>query len=717
MAVNLSPVGGVAAQFFDNSGNVLTGGKLYSYAAGTTTPAATYTSSNGGTPWSNPIILDAAGRVSGSGEIWLTDSIAYKFVLKDSNDVLIATYDSITGINSNFVNFVSAEETQTATQGQTLFTLTTMSYQPGTDNLLVFINGSKQISGTNYTETSDTEVTFLDGLNVGDVVDFITATPINTLTADAATTAYTPPFVDSVTTNVEDKLAQTVSVKDFGAVGDGVADDAAAIQAAIDGYTAIYFPAGTYKIGTTLNITDDTYLFGDGDASIISADDGVGAISALSSGSGTQLSNIKISKLKLLGQSVSGGFSEYIHLLSLIGVQQVVVSECTFEGFQGDGIYIGSTGGRGNSTVKISKCYFNGVNYENRNCISVISCEDIIIDGCTFENATKSTMPGLVDFEPNGSTDVIKNVRVTNNYFGSSQGSVGLCNFVLGNLGATPSVDPHNIVLSNNNFNNDSLTAIIFYINYIYTTPLNLVVSNNTFRCARVGEFRPQINNTTISNNTIYQSNELELGFSATDTATNVNVIGNTFYGTNNYRAITVRSANKLIIANNTFDNLKDYAILVGNTGATVSNITINNNIFGTISGANYAVGVGGGTINGSSCVMLNNIGINTHQFPAWKTDNSVANGSTATSFNSATLPQSFPVGICMANINGDTGVPSTGGYQGTLTTVYSSYTSSKFIYQTYYPANNTTDLGSFYIRKADVSLNSWTSWYKVTGV
>ena len=37
MAVFLSPVGGVAAQFFTNTGAVLTGGKLYSYAAGTTT--------------------------------------------------------------------------------------------------------------------------------------------------------------------------------------------------------------------------------------------------------------------------------------------------------------------------------------------------------------------------------------------------------------------------------------------------------------------------------------------------------------------------------------------------------------------------------------------------------------------------------------------------------------------------------------------------------
>jgi hypothetical protein len=182
MAVNLSPVGGVAAQFFDNSGNVLTGGKLFTYLAGTTTPAVTYTSSSGVTAHTNPIVLNAAGRVPDSGEIWITDSVAYKFILKDQNDVLIATYDNIVGINANFVNFTGEEETQVATQAQTIFTLTTLNYQPATNNLLVFVNGSKQVVVTNYVETSSTVVTFVDGLNVGDVVNFCTATPINTFT-------------------------------------------------------------------------------------------------------------------------------------------------------------------------------------------------------------------------------------------------------------------------------------------------------------------------------------------------------------------------------------------------------------------------------------------------------------------------------------------------------------------------------------------------------
>jgi hypothetical protein len=99
--VNLSPVGGAAAQFFDNAGNVLTGGKIFTYAAGTTTPEVTYTTNSGVIAHTNPIILDASGRVPSGGEIWLTANINYKFVLKDSNDVLIGTYDNISTFASD----------------------------------------------------------------------------------------------------------------------------------------------------------------------------------------------------------------------------------------------------------------------------------------------------------------------------------------------------------------------------------------------------------------------------------------------------------------------------------------------------------------------------------------------------------------------------------------------------------------------------------------
>jgi hypothetical protein len=250
MAVNLSPVGGAAAQFFDNSGQVLTGGKLYTYSAGTTTPAVTYTTSSGGTAHPNPIVLNAAGRVPDSGEIWLTDGVSYKFVLKDQNDVLIATYDNLVGINSNFVNFTGEEETQTATQGQTVFTLATIQYLPATNNLLVFVNGSKQVLGDNYTETSSTVVTFVDGLNVGDIVNFCTATPINTSVITAASVLYNEGEAGAVNRSVESKLQETLSVTDFGADPTGVDDAATAFTDAGSALTKaeVNIPPGSFLL-------------------------------------------------------------------------------------------------------------------------------------------------------------------------------------------------------------------------------------------------------------------------------------------------------------------------------------------------------------------------------------------------------------------------------------------------------------------------------------
>ena len=231
MSVNLSPFFGVAGQFLDNSGNPLSGGKLYTYIAVTTTDAATYTSSAATQAHTNPIILDSAGRVP-SGEIWLTDNISYKFVLKTSADVLIGTYDNINGINSNFLNYSVQNEVQTATAGQTVFTLSSVTYTPGTSTLSVFVDGVNQYNGASYSfvETDSTTVTFASGLTVGALVKFTTAVGLSVGTTSSDLVSYTPAGSSLLTgqaTNVKtalDKLSNSDNGSSFSGFTQGGSD-------------------------------------------------------------------------------------------------------------------------------------------------------------------------------------------------------------------------------------------------------------------------------------------------------------------------------------------------------------------------------------------------------------------------------------------------------------------------------------------------------------
>jgi len=150
MAVFLSPIGGAGWQFFNTDGTVLAGGKLYTYIAGSSTPKTTYTTSTGNIAHANPIVLDSAGRVPG-GEIWLTSG-TYKFSVFTSANVLIATYDNISGIGAaefQIQNF-------TGTGSQTVFTLSSSSL--GENFTFIYINGVYQNKNT-YT-VSGTTLTF-----------------------------------------------------------------------------------------------------------------------------------------------------------------------------------------------------------------------------------------------------------------------------------------------------------------------------------------------------------------------------------------------------------------------------------------------------------------------------------------------------------------------------------------------------------------------------
>ena len=93
--VNLSPLfNGVTS--FDSYGQILAGGQIFTYQAGSSTPLTTYTTINGNIPNQNPIILGTDGKLP--QELWLQYGYSYKFVLQDANNNLVATYDNISGI-------------------------------------------------------------------------------------------------------------------------------------------------------------------------------------------------------------------------------------------------------------------------------------------------------------------------------------------------------------------------------------------------------------------------------------------------------------------------------------------------------------------------------------------------------------------------------------------------------------------------------------------
>jgi hypothetical protein len=134
------------------------------------------------------------------------------------------------------------------------------------NELQVFIDGVYQ-ERAGYS-VSGNDLVFSEAPPVLSTIEVL-AWGVNDIGATTANlVTYTPAGTGAVATTVQDKLRESVSVKDFGAVGDGVTDDTAAIQAAINSIPSggvIYLPVGTYLTSGSINInTAGVHFIGSG---------------------------------------------------------------------------------------------------------------------------------------------------------------------------------------------------------------------------------------------------------------------------------------------------------------------------------------------------------------------------------------------------------------------------------------------------------------------
>ncbi len=270
-----------------------------------------------------------------------------------------------------------------------------------------------------------------------------------------------------------------VNVKAFGATGTG--ENASTYYAAADDVCGdggtIYFPAGTYLLDYQ-TISANRRIIGDQWLTIIKplTTDTRAALTCDSGSASAFVDNVTIKHLTFKSMDTPT-FSEQDHLITINGASNWTIEDCQFIGWRGDAIYIGSSdsGGsteRHNKNITIRGCFFDGINRENRQAISVIDIDGIWIENNVFQNNTRTNMPGTIDFEPDAAAfHIIRNIWITNNKFKSCGGNVGTITVY---VQPTVTEDPYNLNIIGNEVSdprNVSASGALFTFYLLSRTP------------------------------------------------------------------------------------------------------------------------------------------------------------------------------------------------------------------------------------------------------
>ena len=342
----------------------------------------------------------------------------------DGNALLVGAVYWDTGSNQMFTwdgsawkpTFVTGNTVRSlvvATAGQTIVVAPT--YVIGNSSLQVYLNGVKQVVTSDYTETSQSSITFASGLTVGDEVELIAFQAYPVGTTSAQNVSWQQAGTGATTRTVDAKLKEFVSVKDFGAVGDGVADDTTAIANAIATGKNVYFPSGNYLLTSLLSITaQNQELCGEGNSSRI--------FSALTTPIRLlTCSNVKFDRLFF--ETTSAGSSVYgIVYAENAALADILFSQCKFRAATANtnAVKIINEGVNLSERLAFVGCEFldigrMGIEFQNHNDgDQVYRIKDVTVDRCTFKNIGLISNGMGVSLSGYGQQGAVTNCRFSN---------------------------------------------------------------------------------------------------------------------------------------------------------------------------------------------------------------------------------------------------------------------------------------------------------------
>lgn len=290
----------------------------------------------------------------------------------------------------------------------------------------------------------------------------------------AGLVGFKSPLANSIKRTLHDKNNDLVSVKDFGVVGDGVTDDTAAFQAAIDSKKSLYIPDGIYLISSTLNITATD--------SLCIAGNNFGHVNDQTTGSVIKFTGSASPAIRVqggaIGAKISGLFLDIQDSSSdgfdFGGAWYLKLQDCVVRNAR-YGVYLHyDTPDYFSGVAELTSCYFskctNGVK------TSKVDINVVKVDNCTFFDGVNGVLIG-----DSGSASSVRNFIVRDSLFEANTGyDVGV---VAGGA--------QQLLVDGNYFEENTASALArVYVTDDVLSPRSSAVSitNNTFSKDTTGD-------------------------------------------------------------------------------------------------------------------------------------------------------------------------------------------------------------------------------------